>query len=395
MEHVASVRRALARYPLLLDAVVAAAVLALSLPPLVNARSCGCDPAPTWGFGLVVLQAVLLLGRRRWPFTVGVAVGFATAVYGVTSLPDPAVPFAGLVAVYSAALYARRRLALLSAVLPAVGIGLALVLDGAHATAQDWSINYLVFATAWLLGWTTRTNREAADALRQRAEQLERTREAEAERAAVEERNRIAREMHDVVAHSLSLMIVQAEAGPVVVPRDPDRAVAAFDAISATGKSALVEMRRLLGVLRDDRDDPDTAPSRSPQQGLDGLGELVRSMRAAGLDIRLSETGERRPLDAAVDLSAYRIVQEALTNALRHAGPARVDVRLVHGGDELDVEVSDDGLGRRTEDTLPGKGLIGMRERVNLVGGSLSAGPREAGGWTVRATLPLRPAVPR
>src|SRR4051812_44780455 len=142
---VSSTRERLSRYPLILDAVVAAAVLALSLPPLVNARSCGCDPAPAWAFGLVVLRAVLLLARRYPPFSVGLAAGVTTAVSGVSSLPDPAVPFAGLVAVYSAALFASRRLALLSAALPAVGIGLALLLSSTDATAQDWSINYLVF----------------------------------------------------------------------------------------------------------------------------------------------------------------------------------------------------------------------------------------------------------
>lgn len=385
-------RDRLSRYPLLVDVVVAAAVLAASLPPLVNARSCGCKPAPVWAFALVILQGLLLLPRRRQPFWVSLAVGLATGVYGAANLPDPALPFAGLVSTYSVAVYASRRLALLAGACTAVGLAIGLGVDK-HATAQDWSINFLAFSTAFLLGWTVRTSREAASALRQRAEQLERTREAEARRAAVEERNRIAREMHDVVAHSLGLMIVQAEAGPVVVPRDPDRAVAAFDTISATGKSALSEMRRLLGVLRDDPDG--VGPDRSPQRGADGIPDLVQSMREAGLDVHLHQQGQLVDLPAAVDLSAYRIVQEALTNVLKHAGPARVDIRIAQRESALDIEISDDGLGGQAERATDGKGLIGMRERVGLVGGQLSVGPGEGGGWTVHACLPLEAVARR
>jgi signal transduction histidine kinase len=381
----------LGRHPLLRDVAVAGAVLAASLPPLVNSYQGDHDPAPTWGFVLVVVQALLLLGRRSWPFLANVAVGASTAVYGVSALPDPAVPFAGLVAVYSAAAYASRRLALLSGAIAGLGIAISLSLDQTGASVQDWSVNYLVFATAWLLGWAARTNREVTAALAQRAEQLERTREAEARRAVVEERNRIAREMHDVIAHALSLMIVQAEAGPVVVPRDPDRAIAAFDAISGTGKQALTEMRRLLGVLRDDAP---SASTRNPQAGIAELDDLVRTMRAAGLDVVLSTDGPLRVPDTAVDLSAYRIVQEALTNVLKHAGPAHVTVRLVGADDALRIEVTDDGLGG----SIPapahdGRGLIGMRERVSMVDGELFAGPGDHGGWTVRASLPLRPAM--
>jgi signal transduction histidine kinase len=391
-----AIRSWLVARPLLADLVVALAALGASVPPLVNARSCGCDPAPLWAFGLVAVQCGLLLGRRRRPFTVSLLVGVCTAVYGISSLPDPAVPFAGLVAVYSAAAHATRALALLSGAGAAVGLALALILDRAHATVQDWSVNYLVFATAWLLGDAARNRREAAASLQLRAEQLERTRAAEAARAVVEERNRIAREMHDVVAHAVSLMVVQAEAGPVVVQRDPARAVAAFDAISSTGKQALSEMRGLLGVLR-----AGERAAHSPQPGTAGLDDLLTSMRDAGLDVHVRTSGDPRPLGSAVDLSVFRIVQEAMTNVLKHAGPARVEVELRYDESTLQVDVVDDGLGgaKTTDGSRDGhtphggNGLIGMRERVALVGGNLTVGPEPGGGWAVRATVPLQTRV--
>jgi signal transduction histidine kinase len=381
---VTTIRAWLEAHPLLVDLGIALVVLGASLPPLIDARSCGCAPSPTWAFAVVAVQCAALVARRRYPFTVSLLVGILTGVYGAATLPDPAVPFAGLVAVYSAAAHASRRAALVTAAATTVGIGTALLLDSGHATAQDWSLNYLVFATAWLLGDAARNRREATAHLEQRAESLERTRAAEASRATVEERNRIAREMHDVVAHAVSLMVVQAEAGPVVLPHDPDRATAAFDAISATGKEALAQMRRLLGVLRDD-----DRHELAPQPGAADIGGLVASMREAGLEVDFATSGTARPLAPAVDLSTFRIVQEALTNVVKHAGPARAAVRLRYRPDALQVEVTDQGLGGPPIPPPGGNGLIGMRERVAMVGGALSAGPGPNGGWSVRATLPF------
>nr|WP_269205427.1 histidine kinase [Motilibacter aurantiacus] len=217
---------------------------------------------------------------------------------------------------------------------------------------------------------------------------MERARAAEAAAAVTAERNRIARELHDVVAHHVSLMVVQAEAGPVVVDRDPARAAAAFDSISATGKAALTEMRRLLGVLRSD--DGPAAPL-APQPGLDRVGELLERARGAGLDVRLEVVGDVRPLPPAVELSAYRLVQEALTNAVRHAGPTRAVVRVAYAPAALGLEVTDAGPGREVPAPRGGAGLglVAMRERVAVVGGTLVAGPRDGGGWAVRAELPL------
>lgn len=195
--------------------------------------------------------------------------------------------------------------------------------------------------------------------------------------------------MHDVVAHHVSMMVVQAEAGPVAVERNPDRATAAFDSISATGKQALTEMRRLLGVLR-----ADTDGLRAPQPGASQIPDLVSGVRAAGLDVDLEIRGPTRQLPPALDLSAYRLLQEALTNVLRHAGPARATVRIDYDPDGLRLEVTDDGIGAlgvEQPDGAAGHGLVAMRERVALVGGSLEVGPRAGGGWTVRAVLPLDP----
>jgi signal transduction histidine kinase len=279
-----------------------------------------------------------------------------------------------------------------------------LAIDWPAADVEDVAVNYLLFATAWLLGDSARSRRERAAQLEARAEEAERTRAAEAERAVVAERNRIAREMHDVLAHHVSIMVVQAEAGPVVVERDPGRAIAAFDAISATGKQALVEMRRLLGVLRD----PGTGPSLAPQPGAADIPSLVEGVRAAGLPVRLTVEGEPAPLPPAVDLSAYRVMQEALTNALRHAPGRSARASVTYADAELRLRVMSDGTHRadRTDGAAAGPaagpaalapgghGLTAMRERVVLLGGTLRAGPTDDGAWLVEAVLPVDGARP-
>jgi signal transduction histidine kinase len=201
------------------------------------------------------------------------------------------------------------------------------------------------------------------------------------------ERARIARELHDVIAHHVSMMVVQAEAGPVVVERDAPAAARAFDTIAGIGRQALVEMRHLLGVLRSEAGEP--TPSLAPQPGVAQLDGLVDQVRQAGIQVDLVVEGEPVPLPAGVDLSAYRIVQEALTNAVKHARPGRVRVLLRYGERELRVEVGDDGRGAAEEDGEPGHGLIGMRERVHLFGGELTAGPGPDRGFTVTARLPI------
>ncbi|WP_217923704.1 sensor histidine kinase [Miltoncostaea oceani] len=240
---------------------------------------------------------------------------------------------------------------------------------------------------AWLIGHLYRVNARRTAELRERAERLERERETEARAAVAEERARIAREMHDVVAHSLSVMVVQAEAAEAMLDTDPERARRPLGAVQDTGRGALTELRRMLGVLREMADED---PALAPQPGLAELDALVGQVRAAGLPVEVSVAGDPRPLPPGIDLSAYRIVQEGLTNALKHAGPARAHVALEYGPRELRLEVSDDGRGHDPSDDGLGHGLLGMRERVACYGGDLQAGPRDdAAGFALRARLPL------
>ncbi|MGY1745036.1 sensor histidine kinase [Blastococcus sp. SYSU D00695] len=375
-------RRQWADHPWVVDAMLALLVLTVSLQPLLRPSGCGCPPIPWWGYALVAAECLPLVWRRRFPFTVSLLCGVATTLHGLSDLPDPPVFFAGLVALYSVAAHATRRLALTAAGIAAVAIAVGLLADRADADLEDLTIVSLTFAAAWLLGDGARSRRLAAARAEERASSLERTRAAEARQAVVEERNRIAREMHDVLAHSVSMMVVQAEAGPVVVERDPQRAVQAFDAISATGRAALTELRRLLGVLRDDAAFP-----LAPQPGLAALPELAASVRAAGVAVDLHVDGALPQAAPATDLAAYRIVQEALTNVVKHAGPARVDVRVEVRADRVCLDVTDDGLGGAP--APGGRGLVGMRERAAAAGGTVTAGPAPGGGWRVSAELPL------
>jgi len=377
--------------PVVADVLIALAVLVVTVQPLLQPQGCGCPPVPWWGYGLIAGQCLPLVWRRRFPLWTGAIIGIALAVQAETELPEAVLPFAGLVGLYTVAAHARRKQALVTAALTAVVLFIVLVVDPA-AEPQDYTVLYLIFATAWLLGDNARSRRERAVQLEESAAQLRLTRQADAQRVVVEERNRIAREMHDVVAHHVSLMVVQAEAGPVVVHKRPERAIEAFDSISATGRQALAQMRQLLGVLRTD----DTA-GLGPQPGVDALAELAAGVREAGLPVDLVVTGTERRLPAGVDLSAYRIVQESLTNSLRHAGPSHARVTLDYTGAMLRVSVIDDGVGSVAHDGVApngqeppaGNGIVGMGERARLVGGRLHAGPRPAGGWEVRAELPV------
>src|SRR6266540_4215630 len=344
-------------------------------------------PSPA-AIALVLLINLPLAWRRRWPVPIGLVVAAASIGYGVAPYPDLAVPIplGALVAFYTVlTLRPRRTATLIGAGTCTVGL-VSMLLPVTNADATDFAFVALLLGATWALGDSAHTRRAYTAELEARAVRLERERELEAGRAAADERTRIARELHDVIAHHVSMMVVQAEAGPVVLERDPGMAAQAFDSISAIGRQALAEMRRLLGVLRSD--DDRSGPSLGPQPGLDQLPALVEQVRRAGLEARLEIQGEPRPLPPGMDLSAYRIVQEALTNAVRHAGPGTARVLIRYGDDDLRLEVRDDGLGGRPGNGA-GHGLIGMRERVNLFGGELDAGPRPDGGFAVAARLPL------
>jgi signal transduction histidine kinase len=242
------------------------------------------------------------------------------------------------------------------------------------------------YALVWSLAWVVSRRVRSTRALRARAATLEAERERVAAQAVAEERGRIARELHDVVAHNVSVMVVQAGGVRRLLQPDQVREREALETIELTGRRALTEMRRLVGVMRSN---PNTA-DREPQPGLGSVDRLLEEIRNAGLPAKLEVTGTRVDLPPGLDLSAYRIVQEALTNALKHAGPAHATVTLNYGRDTLEIDITDDGLAKRTNGS-GGHGLIGMRERVGLYGGELEAGPQPEGGFRLRARLPIDP----
>jgi signal transduction histidine kinase len=337
---------------------------------------------------LAVLTAAPIAWRRRWPMSVLVVTAVAAVAYEVLGYATSIAPFGLLVALYTVAAHCDRARSRLAALLVAVGLGIVLLTARWEVNLGTIISNFVVFGTAWVIGDNLKTRRAFVASLHERAERAEQTRVAEAERAVAEERTRIARELHDVVAHSMSVMVVQAGAARRVLDREPDRAAEALQAIETTGREALTEMRRLLGVLRDQGE---ARPELAPQPTIDGIGSLVEHFADAGLPVTLERFGVERELPAGIGLSAYRIVQEGLTNALKHAGPdTRVEVKVRYRDDDIEVEVLDDGRGvTSSPPDGSGHGLVGMRERVDVCGGDLKAGPRPGGGFAVRARLPV------
>jgi signal transduction histidine kinase len=329
-----------------------------------------------YGIPIAVLQVAPLLVRRRYPVAVlaVVSAGWVAEIAAYSS----GVPVAAATATFTVAAQVGRLESLVAAAIAASGVALtALAVTGLNRALQA----LVAFGITWVLGDSLGTRRAYTRALEERAERLERERERESARAVAEEQARIARELHDVIAHNLSVMVVQAAAANDVFDARPDRAREALRTIEATGRGALTELRRLLGGVRGDGVD------FAPQPDLAQLDELIDQVRAAGLHVVLSVEGERRLLPAALELSAYRVVQEALTNTLKHAQASRVEVALRYRDDRLDVEVRDDGSGN-SDGPGDGHGLIGMRERVVIFGGSLDAGPAPGGGFAIAARFP-------
>jgi signal transduction histidine kinase len=339
------------------------------------------------GYALALLHTLPLAARRRFPgpvLALSVASGLAVAALG---LPAVVLGLAILVAVYSVAAYGGRWVSL--AGLAAAELGSAAVqLTPGKFQAPTVVSNGLVIGAAWLLGHFVGVRRAYTARLEQTAE-LERARAELARRAVAEERLRLARELHDVVAHSISVIAVQSGVGAHIANTQPEEAAKALAAIEATSRAALTELRRLLGVLRQEGE---PQGSLAPVPGLADLDALLAEVAKAGLAVRLRVEGTASPLPAGVDLSAYRIVQEALTNVVKHAGPASAQVTVGYHDQDVTVEVTDDGSGvtAPTDDgqARVGHGLIGMRERVAVFGGDLEAGPRPSGGFRVAARLP-------
>lgn len=359
----------------------------------VAAAVFGEHEGPVWAAVLTAFGVTVPLAwRRRHPFAVGAVICAAVLSAVATTVPtevsvSPLLPL--LLAAYSLGVHDDRRwtpwlgLAMVSTTVVAVAILI-------HSTVWgDYVFPTFIIALGWFGGRLVRSRTLLTAELHEEAVRAEEERERHAELAVAEERRRIARELHDVVAHSMSVMVVQAGGARRIGERDPARAAAAAEQIERTGREALAEMRRLLGVLRVDH----AETLLTPQPGMAQLGALVDRARDAGLPVDLTVEGEARALPAGVDLAGYRIVQEALTNTMKHAGSAPTSVRVRYGDDALELEVADRGGGALASagpgGDGAGHGLVGMRERARVVGGELHAGPRAGGGFDVRARLPL------
>jgi len=387
-------REWISAHPLVADTLLAGVVSAFELVVVLGSPTtfAGIEYREPTLFAILLLlcSTVPVAWRRTAPMTVlvvTVVTGVAYEAMGFVSAP---AGLGGLVALYTVVAYCDRRRSFYAAGITVLGIAVLLSTARWAVDPTSMALNVVIFSTAWLFGDNVRTRRQRLAALEERAERAEQTRTAEAQRAVAVERTHIARELHDVVAHSVSVMIVQAGAARRVIDKDPARAVTALNAIEATGREAMNEMRRMLTVLREDGE----SVGARPQPSMTGLSDLVEECRSAGLTTELTVTGDERELPPGVALTAYRIVQEALTNSLKHAGPGAAAVVHVHyNAYEVEVEVTDDGRGASTQDAGTGHGLIGMQERVDMCGGDLSAGARLGGGFEVRATLPLDAAL--
>ena len=379
----------------LADALLAVVLAVVAVTGLtVSPEEAGFETPDLLAGVLALGQALPLALRRRAPGAVLVAVWLATAAHLLLDYPPQTPVFVGaMVATYSVAAYGRGRAPLAGAMF-VTGALTALAVAGMVADPEwgvvDFAAGGLVFVTAWVLGDRARTRRAYTAALEDRARRLEREREAQSRAAVLDERNRMARELHDVVAHGVSVIVVQATAARRVLASDVDAAREALNSIEATGRTALSELRALLGALRSAGEGGELRP----QPGLAALPELVERTRETGLPVDLRVEGERPPLPPGVDLSSYRIVQEALTNVLKHAPGACTTVHVRYEADRLRVEIIDEGGGARAGDGAgTGHGLTGMRERATVLGGQLEAGPRPGGGFAVRASFPLRSAT--
>jgi signal transduction histidine kinase len=332
------------------------------------------------GYASLTVGGLALAARRRAPVAVLAVTGLCAVGYLAAGFDVPAVAY--LFAVYAAVRAGHRTSTVVASVLMLVALPLAALASGLHDTGEAFAQARGALELAWLIAAGA-----AGEALRQaerRADEAERTREETARRRADEERLHIARELHDSLTHQISVIKVHAEAAVHVARKRGEDVPEALLAIRDAGREAARELRATLEALRDD----DT----TPPHGLDHVPDLVTQARTTGLDARLTIEGQRTDVPAAVDRTAYRIVQESLTNIARHAGAATASIRIGYQPEALVIQVDDDGTATPDLAPVPGTGLLGMRERVTALGGRLDAAPRGEGGFTVQAELPVAPA---
>jgi len=338
---------------------------------------------------LVLALLLPLALRRRWPvgvFSWIAGLSFLQWLLDLTIIP---ANMGVLVALYTVAANCSFRWALAAGLVGELGAVMAAWRYTVHPADRKYTVVMLsaVVAGIWILGVYISTRRAYMRSLEERAVRAERERDTQVQIARAAERARIARELHDVVAHNVSVIVVQADGASYAIDTDRERAKKALEAISATGRLALAEMRRLLGVLREE----DDAGSYAPQPGVAQLSDLVEQVRSSGLPLDFQVEGVPVELPPGMQLAVFRIVQEALTNTLKHGGPGvSAQVRLHYGDEAIEVTVTDDGRGAAAEGDGLGHGLAGMRERAAMYGGEVHAGPRAGGGYRVVARLPLR-----
>ncbi len=357
------------------------------------------SPLPEWGSYLLTAALICpMLVRRRFPLATGVFIGALFPVYRLLEVPEGSVSSAVLfIAIFAVGVYgsgARRRNQVRALIVALGFVALFLSIfnqydfvsfDGITLSLFSIGINVAFFAAAWLLGEAWRQRQEYAVELEIRADELAREREERAKRAVLDERVRIARELHDVVAHHVSVMGVQAAGARRILDSDPDRASIALASVEESSRQAVSELQRLVGVLRSDSDGLDAAP----QPTLGSLQPLVDKTKEAGLPVELRRVGRSRPLPSSVELSAYRIVQESLTNVLKHAPGASTTVVLTFMEATLGVEIVNQASPNpHRSEPGGGRGMVGMRERAAMLGGDLQFGPAPGGGFRVAATLP-------
>jgi signal transduction histidine kinase len=375
------------RRPLIQDIALALGLFVLSLVTVTTGRteSAGSPnngPSGVVLFVLVLFATLPIALRRRFPVEV-FAITLSAAV--ISDLIGGPFQFIGaLVGLYTVAAYLGRPTSIYAAAAAGIATVVTSIGDSGTPMAQVSAI-LAVFAGSWLLGDNIRTRRAYLRELEDRADRLEREREESIRRAAADEHARIARELHDIITHNVSVMTVQAAAAGDVFDTQPGRVREALDSIELTGREALTELRRLLGRVRPE----DGGTELAPQPGLARLDALLEQVRAAGLHVDLTVEGEPRELPIGLDLSAYRIVQEALTNILKHAHASKATVHIRYEPDAIELEVVDDGRGPAPDEAQRGEGIIGMRERAALVGGALRVGRAPGGGFVVDARIPL------
>ncbi|MBT3154301.1 sensor histidine kinase [Streptomyces sp. CHD11] len=373
--------------PYALDTVLAALVLfAVSLQWMFPDE--GDDPLTLRGWLLGAATALPLIWRRRAPCLAACAVSVATPAQALYCAPPPDVMYGGMVVLYTLAAVGKpwqRRMML-------AGWVIGVVTTMQHQTEKEpfeYAFHLMGLFGAYALGMLSRVQRAYTTELEDRARRLERERAADTARARAEERSRIARDMHDILAHAVSLMVVQAEAGPVVVRNDPERAEATFDTIAATGRDAMTQLRKILGVLKEEQERVDGAAlARLPQPSVTALPGLVRRVQeSTGLCVELRTTGEPSPLAPDTEIAVYRVAQEALTNTVKHARASSAVVALDWAEDRVTLTVTDDGRGPAAPGG--GHGLIGIRERASACGGSAETGGGPDGGFRVVVRLPV------